>query len=123
MTLYVTESLTVPCVCHSLYAASFIADALSCMESSKQTQVLDALHSIASGNVSLEALKTIGNVSMKGGGKVYLKLQPEIQSLKHDPLLMMLDCDPNSMPYLPNTMESDSIEKLFENSHIDCEVG
>lgn len=93
------------------------------MESSEQTRVLDALHSMASGNVSLEALKTVGNVSMKGGGKVYLKLQPEIQSLKHDPLLIMLDCDPNTMSCLPNKMESDSLEKLFENSHIDCEVG
>ena len=93
------------------------------MESSEQTQVLDALHSITSGNVSLEAWKTVGNVSMKSGRRVYLELQPEIQSLRRDPLLIMLDCDPNSMPYLPNTMESNSLEKLFENSHIECEVG
>lgn len=118
----VTASLTLPCVCYFSYAASFTAGAQSHMESSEKTQVLDAHHSITSGNVSLEALKTVGNVSMKDGGKVYLKLQPEIESLRHDPLLIMLDCNPNSMPCLPNTMESNSLEKLFDNSPIDCEV-
>lgn len=81
------------------------------MESSEQTQVLDALHSIASGNVSLEALKTVGNISTKNGGKVYLELQPEILSLRYDPLLTMLD-----------TMESNILETLFENAQLGCEV-
>lgn len=92
------------------------------MEASEQTQVLDALHSIGSGNVSFEVWKTVGNVSVKGGGKVYLELQREIQGLRHDPLLIMLDCNTISVPCLPNTIESDSLEELFENSHINCEV-
>lgn len=87
------------------------------MESSEQTQVLDALHSIASGNVSLEVFMTVGNVSMKNGGKVYLELQPEIQSLRHDPLLTMLDCNPNSAKCIP------AAENLFEDAQLDCKVG
>ena len=93
-----------------------ISVALSSMESSEQTEVLDALHSIASGNISVEALKVIGDVNMEDNTKLYLKLQPEIQRLRGDPLFTMLECD------MEKTMKNTSLEYCFDNSHLSCEV-
>ena len=82
----------------------------SSMESSEQTQIFEALHSIASGKISMENLKLLSDLNTKSGQKLFKEMQPQFQRLKGDPLFTLLDCD------------IETFDELFANAHLSCEV-
>ena len=90
---------------------SVIVDSL---ETSEQTQLMNALHSIASGNQSVEAFKIVGNVTTKTGKKLFSELQTQIQSMKGDTIFTMLCYD--------EVTKNRKLNSLFENAHFSCEV-
>ena len=63
------------------------------METSEKTRVMDALHNLASGNVLLEELEVIADITVSNGDKkekLFFKLHPMLTKLKDDPTFSLL---------------------------------